>query len=223
MTDDDIDGLVAHYTFDEDRPPFVRDSVGQMHGRAMSEPQWIEGVHGKSIAFDGKDDGVLFPNYNFGQEFTIVVWAKPAGAANGSEALVSNKLAQGRLPGWALQLHAGKPERLFFGMSNGIMSHRAAVTTAHTISRNRWNHFATTADAKGGRSRLFVDGFDHTEKANGRPNTPVVGPWTIGRKRDDPTQPGVFHPYHGALDDLRIYNRLLSADEIKRLYEATRP
>ena len=83
---------------------------------------------------------------------------------------------------------------------------------------NTWHHVATTYD--GARLRVFIDGKAAGSKAiTGR--TCVSGqPLAVGAK-NAPAKGLLEAFFDGRMDDVRIYNRALSATEIGQL--ATRP
>lgn len=83
---------------------------------------------------------------------------------------------------------------------------------------NRWYHIAVTfnKDANPDYTQFYVDGVpaggvarDATPAAND--SEFVIGNWSAG---------GVGTEFPGAIDEVRIYNRVLSANEVKELYKA---
>ncbi len=72
--------LVAHWRFDESSGTTALDSSGNgLNGTLEGDPQWVPGVIGGALEFDG-DDYVDFgaPEvFDFGTEdFTITAWIK---------------------------------------------------------------------------------------------------------------------------------------------------
>src|SRR3990167_464828 len=78
------------------------------------------------------------------------------------------------------------------------------------LNANQWYHVVGTYD--GNNTRFYLNGVEDATPASGSGNmTNNSANLEIGR-RDD----GYYFP--GKIDDVRIYNRALSGDEIKRLY-----
>ena len=67
--------------------------------------------------------------------------------------------------------------------------------------------------------RVYFDGYKVGVTVIGKPRVPGKTVLTFGRRQD-----GYFTSYyHGQLDDVRIYNRALADDEIKRHYDLPDP
>ena len=102
----------------------------------------------------------------------------------------------------------GKAEMMF--MSNSVIY---AATSTTAVNDNKWHHVVGTYD--GETVRTYVDGV--LEDSNTLPsgNLPSdTGPLRISA--DYQTTPANF--FGGSLDDIRLYNRALSAGEVQRLY-----
>lgn len=89
-------------------------------------------------------------------------------------------------------------------------------TSAVDPAPEYWYHIALVWGA--GRARFYIDGsLVQDEPLNGNPNAAVVDskPLVIGAD-----YPGLDEFFYGVLDDLRIYNRALSGDDVAALYAA---
>ncbi|MFC1526376.1 LamG domain-containing protein [Candidatus Latescibacterota bacterium] len=82
------------------------------------------------------------------------------------------------------------------------------------IEPDVWYHIAATYD--GHNHRLYVDGLLHDTRS-GSLRQHSEEPLFVGRKGSDETD----FTFRGVLDDVRIYNRALSGEEIARLYQET--
>jgi hypothetical protein len=107
--------------------------------------------------------------------------------------------------------HRGKLE---FETSKG------AVETGRVLNDNRWHHVAAVYDGKTVHS--YIDGSG--------PSQPVRTPGPLKKSAWDlcignsvvEYGTGEFLGYDGLIDEVRIYNRALSAEEIKALATATK-
>jgi len=85
------------------------------------------------------------------------------------------------------------------------------VSSSTTISKNIWYHVIATYD--GTNQRLYVDAVLKDTDASTGTGTHAVANLTFG------SQGGYFN---GSINEVRIFNRALSATESKRLYNRTR-
>jgi hypothetical protein len=90
--------------------------------------------------------------------------------------------------------------------------------STRAVPRNTWHHLATTYD--GARLRVFIDGRAAGSKAITGQTCASGQPLAVGAK-NAPAKGLLEAFFDGRMDDVRIYNRALSATEIGQL--ATRP
>ena len=89
---------------------------------------------------------------------------------------------------------------------NGLLS-------THTITTNTWHHVAGTYDSATGRMVVYIDGVPDTNKTTSGSIYQGNAPVWIGENSGAAGQ-----QFRGRIDDLRIYNRSLSADEVSAHY-----
>jgi hypothetical protein len=78
---------------------------------------------------------------------------------------------------------------------------------------NQWHHIAVTYDSANGTIRFYIDGTADTVRQYDVPRPVTVAPaWIGGWDRE-------ARWFLGSLDDIRIYNRVLTASEIQALYQ----
>jgi hypothetical protein len=90
---------VATYSFEGD----VTDSSGGFDAEIMGDPQFVPGISGQALEFDGVDDYVLTPALpiRMGQPFTVSLWVKPSDPVTGCFIHISSQ-ADGA--GWCTPL-----------------------------------------------------------------------------------------------------------------------
>ncbi|MEM2363751.1 MAG: LamG domain-containing protein [Candidatus Nezhaarchaeales archaeon] len=161
------------------------------------------------LYFDGVDDYVatpLVPSPN--QSFTLIVWAKSNIYISRSERLGKALIAT--LSTWA-------NDTIFFWWAGwgggwdilidigGTDYHASCPTDLDTD----WHFVVATFDSMNGVLKLYVDG--------------VLGATRTGIPQPNfypaPFKISCYHYWNGLIDDVRIYNRALSDDEIKAIYE----
>ncbi|MHC4249953.1 MAG: LamG-like jellyroll fold domain-containing protein [Planctomycetota bacterium] len=211
-----MSGLVGHWTFDEGGGSVARDWSGRgHHGRIKGGVRWRKGKIGAALAFDGvndyvtvRQDSVLEPS----NAITVALWAYATNSHAGTCADLVRK-AGPHQPGYLLRWSHGDGRLQFrFGSTPPTVVADAQPNSAYL---NAWHHFAATYDSAGGVARLYVDGALRAS---------MTGLSGSIRHSDDLFIMGQDIRSHGSIpgaaDDVRIYNRALSAEEVKTLATA---
>ncbi len=190
-------GLVGHWKFNEKSGTVANDSSRYHNtGTLTGGPKWGE----KGIIFDGVDDCVRIPYNNIGGTLTYSLWTKSSISGGGYRMFSYMSTL--------LQL-AGNDITFFPNTISGSIT-----TKPYTVVNDVWYNIIITHT--GTTTEIFVNGVSlgsNVDQAINTVdgNTNVIGAYfTMGNY------------YNGSIDEVRIYNRALSADEIKRLYERTR-
>ena len=166
-------------------------------------PQWEDGKFGQALLIKQGDFVEIDhdSSLDLKTEHTISFWLKWDGVGSSWSPFIAKRQAGGA----NYQSWVGSDR--IFDYYNGI-----AVVSADTpISLgNEWVFLTTTHDGKNTVS-FYIDGSFDSEKAQpvGNPNN---FPLLVG-------QDGVGNFGAGAIDDVAIFNRALTEDEIKRLME----
>ena len=208
------DGLAAHYPFDGD----ANDESGNgNHGTLTNmDPAtiWVAGKIGQAIDFDGKDDIVLVdndPSLEPSPELTLSAWIRTPRGKWGDDWVISKDAKLGSLSNGYV-LRTGEPEDEILFYVGGIKPHGPDITT------DEWLHVVGTYIANT-RMAIFINAVEFSERTSGVPSSiPYAGgKLGIGGLFDESQQLGFLY-YSGMIDDVRIYNRLLSDFEIRDLY-----
>jgi Concanavalin A-like lectin/glucanases superfamily len=206
-------GLVGYWSFEGKTISGTRvfDASGNgNYGTMTNGPTLVNGKLGQALQFDGSDDSVLIGDSTsldtLTTNFTLSAWIKRSGSFNND--LIYQSGTQTNY--WALEFQPSLGNSLtFFERS---IDDDAANTP---VVDSEWHHIAVVKNGDSGNNLVFyLDGkFDGTGSA-GSVSTPSgtkrIGGWSEG---------GNSHVFGGNIDDLRLYNRALNADEIKRLYK----
>ncbi len=91
------------------------------------------------------------------------------------------------------------------------------VSTQSSLNTNIWYHFAATFVS--GNSKIYLNGALNNSSTWGITTLPLASARIL---RIGENQPGGDEYFNGIIDEVRIYNRALSDQEIKALYEATK-
>jgi hypothetical protein len=209
--------LLAWWKLDDEESPFAVDYSGYDHyGTLRGNPQWVQGFLGDALQFNGLNDyvdlGTPADLYLPGT-YTYCAWFKSArdiAANSGSQYL----------------LCIGTRSDLCFGVADGVgadgdlsLHYYDTAATFHAVSvgqtvwqAGEWHMVAATKDASG--HKIYLDG----ELKNSDTNTlddnyATTRMISLGARGW--TDPKIAF-FNGALDDVRIYNRALTADEIQQ-------
>ncbi len=164
-----------------------------------------------AINFDGVDDVVSVPHdaslSGFGTALTVEAWIRPE-KVTGRQGIVGKWNDLGATNRRSMLLWATNDDVQFYVSSTGGDFPSAISTNKLTIGK--WTHIAGTYD--GQTIRLYVDGvLSATESFSGSMFNNTVDPLLIGAVDGGGTSRQHFD---GDIDEVRLYNRVLCADEI---------
>jgi hypothetical protein len=171
-------------------------------------PLWVDGVVGKAISFDGVDDYVRANTINV-PYLTISAWVKwftffPDGTGH---AIVSN--SNYAADGYMLYQATGSPYnriQAFVYTSSIVM-----LASNSLLDINKWYHVVLTYD--GSYIKLYINGVLDKQVAQSGTIKTTTNPFLIGS-----TYTTTGAKFNGIIDEVMIFNRALSDDEIKQLY-----
>lgn len=208
------DGLIAYWPCDEGAGTVAVDPVGGNDGALMGGPIWGPGVHGKSLAFDGVDDHIAIPDLYLAGDFTVAAWVRLRGVLDHSQVLLGKEdSANVNFSNARPTLYSGRsgPAPDGSGSADRPWDPVFGVTR---IQPDTWTHMAITR--RGGGLALYLGG---KADAIGTWNDPFPinrigrGLQLIGFQR----RTGYLQ---GNIDEVRIYDRALTAAEMAALVDA---
>lgn len=194
-------GLVAYWKLDETEGELAYDSTGQNNASVIGGPIWLPdaGQANGAIELDGVDDVLIAaaPVNPADGPLSVFVWVK--GGAPG-QAIISEPAG----PDW-LSLDPVTGHLMTELTTNGRSA--AFLLSETVIADGNWRRIGFVWD--GLYRTLYVDGVAVAEDTQDRLAGQATG-FYIGA--DKSMAPGTF--FSGLIDDVRVYNRALSADEI---------
>jgi hypothetical protein len=203
--------LVAWYKFDEGAGDAVRDSgPAGIDGAAYGDPSWAQGALGKALVFDGNDVYVDLANhhkFDIRNQITVSAWIRVNAFDRDYQTIISKGDTS-----WRLQRNADTDTLEFGCMGLPLTSNPlwGGIFGKVSVNDEQWHHAAGTYDGR--KISLYVDGvLDVSEDVVGAIRTNDYDVY-IGANSE---KPGRF--WNGLIDDVRIYNYALGADEITRL------
>ena len=217
-----LSGLVLYLTFDEGSGNIVYDYSGNGNNGILYNgsdvcsnpptsgcPTWVDGKFGKALSFDGVDDYVEVPIFPLTNKVTVSAWAylidgQPSndyagiitnlnGASNFNRLLIKTNLILFQLK-----------------IDGTIYNHQAYISQSLKYG---WHHYVAVYD--GTTVKIYLDGKPiYSGSQAGNLDSGTIRP-TIGWGS---TYPNYYH-FKGNIDEVLIYNKSLTDDEIKFLYQ----
>jgi hypothetical protein len=199
-------GLVAAYAFEEGTGTTAADATGTGHVGTLTGAVWsAAGKTGSAVSFDGVNDWVTVNDANdldLTAGMTLEAWVRPT-ALSGWNTIIMKEDGVDTLA-YGLYANDSAPYPAVT-VRIGVLD-RSALGTA-PLATGQWTHLAATYD--GTTLRLYVNGVQVGSKAQ-------TGNMVVSTRALRIGGNGVWGEYfNGLIDDVRIYNRALSAAEIQ--------
>jgi len=224
-------GLVAYYPFNGNaNDESGNGNNGTVYGATLTADRF--GNPGSAYGFDGVDDYIVAPDSDsldltttgsVAPTGTLAAWVNvPIGAKDDLTAVVAKMVGSsgGGASYGLLNRLVGRTVGGVYGVYQTIAgdAHDGSSNTSayyfHDISDGNWHHLAFTWD--GPEGKMYIDGQDATEFSTSGTGAMVsTFDLYIGRYHYDPH--GTWYSWDGSIDEVRIYNRALSADEIREI------
>jgi hypothetical protein len=212
----DAVGLQVQYLFEGN----TTDSSGKgRNGSLKGAPTFVAGKVGQAISLDGFDDSVNIDGYKgiladaagVQQAFTMCAWIKTAINARDIIAWGTN------VGGQRLNFRVDTVLRVEHGGGN------MRGTNGPSLLDNEWHHVAATVPQGGALpdTRLYVDGADVSAPASATVAYNLKANVDVAIGMGGSIATGRF--FQGLIDDVRIYDRALSAEEIAGMAGKTQP
>jgi Concanavalin A-like lectin/glucanases superfamily len=221
-------GLVAYWGFDEEDKGVTMDSATQTKDVIQGNFSFVKGVSGKGIKFDGFTTRIArnssLPIIH--KALTFEAWIAPQAYPWNWNAIVEQK------------------NRYFFGLdATGHIGLRVMdddqwreCVSAAEVPFMQWSHIAASFDPDQGLTlyingqeagRLKITGHLTPGRVNRATGLPTDGFFQIGRNLQEiPAAASrkipASYSFDGIIDELKIYDRSLNAEEIKTSYESLR-
>jgi hypothetical protein len=211
--------LVLHLKFDEASGIMAHDASSKANTASLvnfpADPgNWVAGILGGALLFNQVDSGdddqvvtdapIVLDNQD---QFTFAFWAKalqPYGTIFNPRFISPYNGTH-----WILW----KP-----GFGVGIWDQ---VPVTVEPSGDTWNHFCVVFDRPAKSYSVYVDGVRQADGAFADRAEPGDVPWIIGHSENPDL--ATADNWRGSLDDLRMYNRLLTPKEIQALHALGQP
>lgn len=204
-------GLVGHYSFDQaSGGTVVDDSTNSNTATFTGAPTWATGkVNGGLNGFSASDYASINANSTYNLlAITACVWVNLTNFSSNPVAL-SRSLGSPDTSGmWSIGFNGGSTPRvrMYANGTNNVLLNPSSVGT------DTWNQICLTYD--GGDFIMYTNGQEADSIALNDPMTSFSYPLRIGAISSG------SQPFQGIVDEVKIYSRVLSPQEIEAEYNA---
>ena len=214
--------LIRYWNFDEGIGTTIIDSAGFDTGTISGNPQWTSDTPSLTFSdpyamnFDGADDhitglGITLPS----NAVSVAAWIKPEnwGLSSSPNSYISNILCSegGGTASFCFRLGSKGQYTyrdniaLMISQSNSANDYESTTD----LSLNTWTHVAAVFN--GSTVKFYVNGsLTNTQSASVTMDTATTG-FVIGSSNNNERY------FDGSLDELRVYDRAISDDEVAQL------
>lgn len=214
---------VSYWSFDIDTRDKTNRNNGIVYGALWNS---IEGVHGSgNYNFDGINDYIDFGNdislSGISNEITISLWIKPQpnqefcyNGIQGNYGIAGSVNAAEGTTTWSWQLRYGSPDACSLGLQVNTVAGSKWANIGYNLNTNTWTHIASTFN--GTEEKIYVNGI--------LTDTDTFAPTTININSNNKFLLGSAGwgesntYFKGSIDEVTVYNRALSKDEINAIY-----
>ena len=202
IMDNDLgSGVNAQWKMDEGEGTTITDTEGQYQGTLSAGVSWADGRVGGGLSFDGTSGYVNLGMEDLEGPWTVAVWVKRAQASGDNAVLLSGTEGEIKLEQYQNTQKVGITK---FGVADEVFNYSTPAGT--------WTHLALVCDGENSTSLYangeFVGTIDMAIKC------PVS---RIGANDKAGLDSAGYMA--GTLDELKIYDHMLSADQIADIVE----
>lgn len=211
-----LDGLVLHFPFDEKpHAGIVPSRVGSLAGKQQGGHWTREGQRGGAFHFTRGEDCIVVADHELlrPRKLTLSVWVKPDANSQSSSSwrgIITKSTSGSWSKGFGLARYPNSLDAHFY------VNYYSGETAHAPIPDNEWTHLVAAYDEQ--TMHLYVNGrlaASITPQNYGGTIQYDNSPLLIGQ---GPHGYGWF----GKVDEVMLFNRVLSAEEVNRLHQLTK-
>lgn len=219
-------GEIGHWTMNEGVGPNIADSSGNGNNGTRSGTEWATGCSGTGLLFDGVDDFVdlgfaVGADLDGAPAISLSAWIKVKSLPE--PGTTGNTIFQTRINeasnGFSVLMNG--PNYLVIGARSIISDKHQAMKFESDVTGG-WKHVVAIVDYAQKSMTMYVDGV---------PQPPLSSPPTFNASQysrgDNHTQtdrigssPANTEMFNGTIDEVRIYPRALTEEEVNALFKA---
>lgn len=220
------EGLAVYYSFERGEGAVVCDDSGNgCDGKTEGVVERVECPFGRCLRFNGQQGSrVLVPGnpvLDIRDEITVSFWFRcdelPVRDEHWKELKADCATLFSKNWNWRCRIYPGGFVRVFMSKELPVTPARAGdktiiLTSSYPVETGRWYHLTYVYSVSESRFTLYLNGKKQAEETKNitgfkvEENHPIL----LGES------PGNWNPYNGYIDEVCIYNRALSGEEINK-------
>ncbi|MCX6708574.1 MAG: right-handed parallel beta-helix repeat-containing protein, partial [Candidatus Woesearchaeota archaeon] len=210
---------VLNMPFDTNSSTTAKYYTSYNNTGTVSGPTWTSsGISGGAYSFDGVNDYIgtsYASSLNITGPMTVEVWINTTSLTPAAQYIADRwTYTPGNFRAWSLDLQT--TSLVWRASVDGTDGGVKQISYDYTGKQNQWHHIVGTYN--GTNLTLYVDG---SQAAIG------AGPASIVSSNKDiyigGGDQGLSYPFNGTMDEVRIYNRALTSQEISADYNSGAP
>ncbi len=178
------------------------------HGSLAGNPEWVDGYLKGALQFDGDGDYINCGNdstFDIQDQITMTFWIKTSGFTTDWSAIISKGDSS-----WRMSRAATTGDSIHMGFGGTTTSGNTYLDGSISVTDDQWHFCVGVYD--GAEVRIYVDAeLDVSQAATGQLTTDSYDV-LIG---ENDQQTGRY--LNAILDDVRIYNRALTEEELEKV------
>ena len=208
------EGMISYWKFDEGSGLTASDSVDGNHGTIYGAT-WTTGQVGGALSFNGVDDYVEIPDDNSLDiigDLTLEAWIEPDRVYYTAQGEIIGKWVAGDASYW-FAIRDGQLQMRI--SATGSDYYNIEETSDANLIIDTWYHVVGVYDASEQDIKLYINGVEESTTVEG-----IIPP--IIHSGSENVKIGGFYPgyyFDGIIDEVAIYNRVLSLAEIQQHYQ----
>lgn len=224
-------GLLGHWTFDGKhmRNGVAQDVSGQgNHGNLINIATttfYTPGKIGQGASFDGVDDYIQVNSPTSLDDLgpmSISAWVYPKSSGESAAGIIIHKSSGFGAFGWQFVIDSASTPGVLspYFSRDYTTTDLQHIVTSGLVPINKWSHIILTWDGSvtAANVKIYLNGAEVTYTTTIDGVGDLVSDSSSSMQIGNNT--GGSRSFDGSIDDVRIYNRALSADEVRALYNS---
>jgi hypothetical protein len=198
--------IIGMWLLDDSKGDTAKDSSGNGNdGKFMGDPKWVEGKFGEALSLDGVDDYVdtELNTDDLSSPITISFWMNAAEIKK-SPLVSGYNNANPNANRWDMQLNRDGAGKIRWVEHEG----RDGAISATVIQADTWYHVAVIHDLPNSESHILV---------NGELEATALVEQDLNTGRVLQIADGDGDCYGGIIDEVALFNVVLTEDDIKNI------
>jgi hypothetical protein len=209
-------GLVGWWRFDEATGNTAKDNSIYGNDGIIYGATWVDGKYGKALSFNGVDNYVQVPHTDlleFGSgNYTIECWVYFITGGAHTDAIISRR-ENPDLTVDLISLYRTNSGSVGFRVKNNGATVQSCDSGSTTINPNTW--YQIIVGRRGSTMFMYINAIDVTTGSSVTGGVPdFTSVFSVGN-----SDSYYGYPWNGLIDEVRIYNRALSAVEIQNDFQ----